>query len=136
MNHISKNLPDCALVDALLERAQNRKDISFPFCQRLDDFRARVSAEVQFINQLFPEYTPHDEHYHLSRLFHVASKLLTQQKLAEMNSAELFVLSCGLYGHDCSRRFQRRRRDSRRRIQPDRVSNQNGTFRGISNRNK
>ncbi|MDB6059687.1 MAG: ATP-binding protein [Verrucomicrobiales bacterium] len=97
---IPKGLPESKLVKALAERATNRKDTAFPFLQRLDDFRLRVSGEVQFINQLFPEYTPHDANYHLSRLFHVADKCLTKTKLDNMNSAELFVLACGLYGHD------------------------------------
>lgn len=97
---IPKELPESELITSLADRAENRKDTTFPFLQRLDDFRRRVSDEVQFINQLFPEYTPHDAKYHLTRLFHVADKLLTKGKLAEMNSAELFVLACGLYGHD------------------------------------
>lgn len=99
-DQIPKDLPECKLLNILADVASKRKDINFPFLQRLDDFRARVSAEVQYINQLFPEYTPHDANYHIGRLFHVADKLMTQEKLLGMNSAELFVLACGLYGHD------------------------------------
>src|SRR4029079_18496086 len=54
----------------------------------------------RFINELFPEYTPHDEEYHLSRLFHVADTLIEASRYEDMNVTELFVLACGLYGHD------------------------------------
>jgi len=68
--------------------------------REINRFRDRVSAEVTRINELFPEYTPHDEKYHLKRLFHVADTVLGQDRLEAMNSAELFVLAVGLYGHD------------------------------------
>jgi hypothetical protein len=66
----------------------------------LDEFRQRVSGEVRQINILFPEYTPHDEQYHLKRLFHVADTVLGRDRIEAMNSAELFVLAVALYGHD------------------------------------
>ena len=52
------------------------------------------------INILFPEYTPHDDQYHLKTLFHVADTILGNQQLESMNSAELFILACSIYGHD------------------------------------
>jgi hypothetical protein len=74
---IPKELAECDLFSILAEKAQQRKDIDFNFFGRLDEFRQRVSGEVRQINVLFPEYTPHDEQYHLKRLFHVADTVLS-----------------------------------------------------------
>lgn len=97
---IPKTLPECDLFSVLAEKAEQRKDIDFNFFGRLDEFRERVSGEVRQINVLFPEYTPHDEQYHLKRLFHVADTVLGKDRVEAMNSAELFVLAVALYGHD------------------------------------
>lgn len=97
---IHRELPDCELVKELERKAERRTDIGFDFLGTLDRFRDQVSGEVRHINQLFPEYTPHDEQYHLKRLFHVADTVLGKNLMEEMNSAELLVLGLGLYGHD------------------------------------
>jgi Histidine kinase-, DNA gyrase B-, and HSP90-like ATPase len=97
---ILNNFPNCDLIEVLVEKASQRHDIKFDFIGRLDDFRERVSGEVRQINLLFPEYTPHEEEYHLSKLFHVASLVLGRDRLEAMNSAELFILTLSLYGHD------------------------------------
>ena len=97
---IPSNLPDCDLIQVLTEKVAQRNDIKFDFIGKLNDFRERVSGDVRQINVLFPEYTPHDEEYHLSRLFHVASLILGRDRLEAMNSAELFILAISLYGHD------------------------------------
>jgi len=97
---IPKDLPECDLISVLADKVEQRKDIDFNFFGRLDEFRQRVSGEVRQINVLFPEYTPHDEQYHLKRLFHVADTVLGRDRIEAMNSAELFVLAVGLYGHD------------------------------------
>ena len=95
-----EELPDCELIKALAEKASQRRDIDFKFLGKLDDFRQRVSNEVRQINELFPEYTPHDEQYHLTKLFHVADTVLGRERIEAMNPAELFVLAVALYGHD------------------------------------
>jgi hypothetical protein len=93
-------LPRCELIDALRKKAKERTDVQFDYMGVLTKLRHRVGAEVRFINQLFPEYTPHDEEYHLSRLFHVADMLIGRVRFDGMLATELFVLACGLYGHD------------------------------------
>lgn len=98
--NIPKSLPDCYLVQLLAKKAAERKDTDFLFLARLDDFRNKVAAEIRQINELFPEYVPHDEHYHLKRLFHIADTILGRNALELMNSTELFVLAVALYGHD------------------------------------
>jgi len=97
---IPSELPDCELISILAEKVGQRTDIDFDFFGELNRFRQLVSGEVGRINELFPEYTPHDEQYHLKRLFHVADTVLGRELMGRMNSAELFVLACGLYGHD------------------------------------
>ena len=86
---IPKNLPDCDLLHVLSEKVSQRRDIDFNFFGNLDNFRQRVSGEVRQINELFPEYTPHDKEYHLKRLFHVADTLLLKDRFESMNSAIL-----------------------------------------------
>lgn len=97
---MKNKLPDCQLVEVLRRKSEARTDVEFDYIKQLDDLRHKVGAEVRFINELFPEYTPHDEEYHLSRLFHVADTIIEQSRYEEMNATELFVLACGLYGHD------------------------------------
>jgi hypothetical protein len=97
---IPKGLPDCDLIKVLAEKVEQRHDIEFNFFGRLDDFRQRVGDETRQINELFPEYTPHDEQYHLRRLFNVADTIIGKERLEAMNSTELFILAIGLYGHD------------------------------------
>lgn len=97
---VPATLPDCALLHMLADKINARRDVDFNFFGKLDDLHKRVSQEVRQINVLFPEYTPHDDLYHLSRLFHVADTLLGNDRFNSMNSAELFILAISLYGHD------------------------------------
>lgn len=93
-------LPTSKLIKVLTKKSKARTDVEFDYISELNNLRKRIGAEVRFINQLFPEYTPHDEEYHLSRLFHVADILIEAKRYENMNASELFVLACGLYGHD------------------------------------
>ncbi len=67
-------LPDCGLIRILEQKASARKDISFPFLSILDTFRERVSTEMKYMQELFPQYVPHDEENHLNRLFFLPTK--------------------------------------------------------------
>jgi hypothetical protein len=62
--------------------------------------RERVAAHMRQMQELFPQFTPHDEEYHLARLFGIADKMLGRERYAQMNAAELFLIACGLYAHD------------------------------------
>lgn len=97
---MKNKLPECQLVETIKRKSDARNDIEFDYVTELNNLRHRISGEVRFINELFPEYTPHDEEYHLSRLFHVADTLIESSRYEDMNVTELFVLACGLYGHD------------------------------------
>lgn len=98
--NIPRKLPQCELLAILNDKASQRHDIDFNFFGQLDNFRQRVSGEILQINKLFPEYTPHDEQYHIRNLFNIADRVLGKDRLEEMHSAELFVLAVALYGHD------------------------------------
>jgi len=97
---ISTSLPKCELLSLLAEKAMLRRDIDFDFLRELSDFRIHVNSEMSYIQLIFPEYTPHDEKHHLEHLFHLADKVLERKRLEKMNSAELFLLAVGIYGHD------------------------------------
>jgi len=98
--NVPRTLPKCELIMAISKQAESKVDIDFDFIGCLEQFRARVSAEVSHINVLFPEFTPHDEKNHLTPLLHVADKVLTRTRYEKMNVVELFLLAVGLYGHD------------------------------------
>jgi hypothetical protein len=97
---VPKQLPDCLLLRELVTKSNNRHDIDFDFSGQLIAVKERVSPEMSYINTLFPEYTPHDEHYHIKNMFHVADRLLGENLIQSMNSAELLVLALAIYGHD------------------------------------
>lgn len=97
---LPESLPSCQLINILISKANSRHDIDFNFIGHLDNFHQEIRAIVGQINLLFPEYTPHDDQYHLKNLFHVADTVLGSQELESMNSAELFILACSMYGHD------------------------------------
>ena len=97
---LPKGLPDCTLLNTLSKRQNEYSERPFDFVATLDEFRKSVSQVIRNINILFPEYTPHDEEYHLKRLFSVADIFLGDILIESMTLVELFVLSCALYGHD------------------------------------
>lgn len=98
--NIPNNLPDCKIINTLIRKSNNKADYDFNYIAQLEDFRKLISIEVSRINLLFPEYTPHDEQYHLKRLFYVADQMLGNDIIDNMNATELFLLSISLYGHD------------------------------------
>lgn len=95
-----EGLPDCQIINALITKANAKGNFEFNYIHYLEELRKIVSIEVSQINLLFPEYTPHDEKYHLKRLFFVADELLGPELIDAMNTTELFLLSSSLYGHD------------------------------------
>lgn len=96
----SPGLPDSKIINELIDKSELRKHLDLNFMGCLDEFRKRVAQEVRHINELFPEYTPHDEFYHLRRLFHIGDEVLGYDLISRLNCTELFILSISLYGHD------------------------------------
>lgn len=98
---IPRELPKCKIIEQLAKKANEKiNDNEFNYVHLLDQLRKKVSIEVSRINELFPEYTPHDEKYHLKRLFYIASDILGDSLIEQMNVNELFLLSAALYAHD------------------------------------
>ena len=90
--------PKCNIIDKLIEKSSDPTNKIY--IKRFDDLREKVSLEVSRINELFPEYTPHDEKYHLNKLFFIADDLLGEDLIASMNVTELYLLAVALYAHD------------------------------------
>lgn len=63
-------------------------------------FKKIVSIDVEFIVQVFPEYTPHNEEYHLRRLLFLAEEILGRELINSLNATELLVLCLAIFGHD------------------------------------
>jgi hypothetical protein len=102
MNKLIENmdLPESKIIKALIHKQCEKKDSDINFVFHLDEIRKRISDEITRINLLFPEYTPHDEKYHLSKLFFIADELLGDNVIESMNIIELFTFSVSLYAHD------------------------------------
>ena len=75
-------------------------DIDFDYIHVYTIIQKRISAEIQLINLIFPEYTPHDEKYHIKNCFRIAEELLGEKVISSLNVTELFLLSVCLYAHD------------------------------------
>lgn len=97
---IPEGLPDCRIIRSLAEKADKKRDYDFDYIGKLEEVRKIIAQEVSRINLLFPEYTPHDEQYHLKKLFYVADQMLGETLIESMNVTELFMLSVALYAHD------------------------------------
>ena len=98
--NIPEGLPNCKIINTLVSKANSKTDYEFNYVQELENIRNRISIEVSRINLLFPEYTPHDDKYHLKRLFYVADQMLGDEVVESMNVTELFLISVSLYAHD------------------------------------
>ena len=61
---------------------------------------SKISCELRQINELFPEYTPHDKDYHISHLFKIADIILGKSKYENLNIVELYLLVVAMYAHD------------------------------------
>lgn len=93
-------LPKSKIIIELESKSKCRSDIQLDYIDILANFKTKVCQEASYINQLFPEYTPHDEPNHLSRLFSLADDILGTTLIDNLNSTELLILSLSLYGHD------------------------------------
>jgi hypothetical protein len=72
----------------------------FGFAAEFQSLAAVVATHVGETRILFPEFTPHDEKLHISKLFYLADMFLGKSVYRSLNASELFLLACGLYAHD------------------------------------
>src|SRR5438874_2056917 len=98
--HLPEKARSSLLIQTLDAKLKQPPNADFDYRGQLVSLAQRVTADVAFINQLFPEYTPHDAHYHLTRLFHIADLVVEKNRFEQLNAAELFVLAAALYAHD------------------------------------
>jgi hypothetical protein len=73
---------------------------SFPFAAEFLKLRDVIAPQIGDTRILFPEFTPHDEHLHVAKLFQLADKFFGSQSYNGLNTAELFLLGAALYAHD------------------------------------
>lgn len=93
------SIPKCRLTDLLREKTEDSAPSQFAYVSELSALLDAVSKDVPLVQNLFPQFTPHDTTYHLEPLFHLASDLLLTT-LDGLNAAELFLLACALDAHD------------------------------------
>jgi hypothetical protein len=98
---ITKDYPSSKIINTLVRKIdEDCINIDFNFISHLDNLKELVSQEISYINNLFPEYTPHNEKYHIKNLFTIADQILGDSVISNMNSVELFLLVASLYAHD------------------------------------
>lgn len=95
-----KDLPDSYIIYNLINKSNSLKNSEIHYINELERFRQTIVPQLSQINLLFPEYTPHDEKYHIKKLFPICDDLLGKKVIDHMNATELFLLSLSLYGHD------------------------------------
>ena len=89
-----------ALIRALGAKVAEGGRTLFDYFGELNRLANEVAPQVAHIPRTFPEYTPHDWHLHVRRLFGVADRLIGAERYAAMSSAELFVFAASLFAHD------------------------------------
>lgn len=94
------SLPNSMFKRVLEKRVEAESDRYNDLCNIISGFRSEIVQELRQINELFKEYTPHDEDYHISHLFAIADILMGEKTYEKMNIVELCLLAVGLYAHD------------------------------------
>jgi len=82
-----------------LELKDEQQD-GFRWIVEIEAFRDRICLEMDYVVQLFPEFTPHSCSLHLKHLFAIGDQLLGQELIRELNLAELGILAAAIYAHD------------------------------------
>lgn len=94
------SLPNSILKQILERKVKAQLDKYSDLCNAICGFRNHIILELRQINELFKEYTPHDEDYHISHLFGIADILLGKEAYEKMNVVELCLLVVAMYAHD------------------------------------
>lgn len=93
-------LPNSTLKQVLERKVKAQPDRYSDLCSTICGFRSHIILELRQINELFKEYTPHDEDYHISHLFGIADILLGKEAYEKINVVELCLLVVAMYAHD------------------------------------
>ncbi len=98
--NVLHSLPNSILKQILERKVKTQLDRYSDLCSAICGFRSHIILELRQINELFKEYTPHDEDYHISHLFGIADILLGKEAYEKMNVVELCLLVVAMYAHD------------------------------------
>lgn len=98
--NVLHSLPNSVLKQILERKVEDQLDKYNHLCSVICGFRSHIILELRQINELFKEYTPHDEDYHISHLFGIADILLGKEAFEKMNVVELCLLVVAMYAHD------------------------------------
>ncbi|MBD5470129.1 MAG: hypothetical protein HDR19_03160 [Lachnospiraceae bacterium] len=94
------SIPNSMLKQVLERKVEAQPDRYNDLCSTICRFRSHIVLELRQINELFKEYTPHDEDYHILHLFEIADILLGEESYEKMNVVELCLLIAAMYAHD------------------------------------
>ncbi|UZT99612.1 ATP-binding protein [Chryseobacterium fluminis] len=100
MNKFDSHIFSESLLLKALQEKSMQKSAHNDYLDIFLTFKKQVSLEVDFIVQNFPEYTPHNEEYHLRRLLVLADEILGSELISRLNATELLVLCLSIFGHD------------------------------------
>jgi hypothetical protein len=100
ISHTKKNKKTPTILSSLEEKIKKGPDIDFDYLKVFNGVQNRISKEIQYIKEVFPEYTPHDEKNHVNNCFRIADEILGKKVISSLNVAELFLLVICLYSHD------------------------------------
>ncbi len=99
MDLLSK-IPNSKLKEAFVRKLEIDAGNDSDIYSELQSVCVKISCELRQINELFPEYTPHDKDYHISHLFRIADIILGENKYEKLNIVELYLLVVTMYAHD------------------------------------
>jgi hypothetical protein len=100
MNKFDELILSESLMLKSLKKKAKAKAIHNDYLEIFFEFKKVVSLHAKFIVQNFPEYTPHDEEYHLRRLLSLVDEILGSKIISSLNATELLILSLSIFGHD------------------------------------
>ncbi|MBU3130622.1 HD domain-containing protein [Clostridium tagluense] len=93
-------IPNSKLKEVFIQKLESGAENDSDIYSELQSVCFKISCELRQINELFPEYTPHDKDYHISHLFKIADIILGESKYEKLNIVELYLLVVTMYAHD------------------------------------
>jgi hypothetical protein len=100
MPNVHEAVRKSILLNALHEKISALPSGSFPFAAEFVRLRDVIAPQIGDTRILFPEFTPHDESLHVTKLFQLTDKFFGTRIYKALNASELFLLASALYAHD------------------------------------
>lgn len=95
-----KKIEEYELFKSLRQKVNLKKSTSINLISLLENFIHRVSNEIKYIVLIFPQYTPHDDDYHINNLFIISEQIIGKETINNLTCMETFILIAAIYGHD------------------------------------